>query len=98
MTPLIRNAVTLSRCQVARSSRTTTAILVGKSVTPIAAMMAPHGSGVLNEVALCRRVARGRDPDMTAERAREVRLVREPTAQRHLGGRVAGAEQRAGAL
>ena len=31
--PLMRNAVTLSRCQTARSSRTTIAALVSKSVT-----------------------------------------------------------------
>ena len=35
-TPLMRNAQTLSRCHAARSSRTTTATLVSKSVTAIA--------------------------------------------------------------
>ena len=35
MSPLTRNAVTLRRCHGARSSRTTTAALVEKSVTPI---------------------------------------------------------------
>ncbi len=54
MTPLIRNAVTLRRCQAARSSRTTTATLVAKSVTAIARRVPGTGAGVLNDLAVSR--------------------------------------------
>src|SRR4051794_13350931 len=44
--PLVRNAVTLRACQVARSSRTTTATFVSKSVTAMAGTLARNNAAV----------------------------------------------------
>ena len=78
----MRNAHTLSRCHAARSSRTTTATLVSKSVTAIRRHDdGPAGLGLGRSC-----VARGRHADRPPEDAREVRLVVEPAGRRDLAG------------
>src|SRR4051812_10383595 len=97
--PLMRNAVTFRRCQVARSSRTTTATLVSKSITAMAPNPAgPQTGGLERCCALSARdgarVAPGRDADGAPERARQVRLVGEPAGRRDGRRRAAAGQQR----